>query len=269
MPLPFRWVVGATLLAATSSFAAPVIVGSMSRVAGSDLIVDSLNHREWIGWDATRGLSYSQTIAATQSGGAFDGFAVANGADALLFLDALLGTPHYCSDPAASTCAASESPQREMLVGESYFTSSQWYQADYEYVFYLSDSGTGQAVGALEVHTAYLGLDSVSNYSEWGTFADSDAYAVVPQSIGWLLFRQSSSGVPEPGTVALAGLALLTLSVTRRRSTPRRTHLTRGTPALPERLDVRVREPARLTRRLQPPGRAPRPSSCGRRRTRR
>lgn len=242
MPLPFHWVVAVAFLATSSSFAAPVMVGSMSRVAGSDLIVDSLNNREWIGWDATRGLSYSQTVAATQSGGAFDGFAVANDADALLFLNALLGTPHYCSDPVTNICATGESPQREILVGESYFTSSQWYRADYEYVFYLSANGTGQAVGALEVHTAYLGLDSVSNYSEWGTFADSDAYAVVPQSIGWLLFRQSPGDVPEPGTVALAGLAMLALSVTRRRQKTKRpaTRLTRGTAALLESLDFRT-----------------------------
>jgi hypothetical protein len=53
------------LLLAGLSQATPIVVGSMSRdVAGnSPYINDSLNHRQWLGWDVTRGLTPAQFIA--------------------------------------------------------------------------------------------------------------------------------------------------------------------------------------------------------------
>lgn len=212
--------IAAALLGAVPAFAAPITVGSMFRADGSELIVDSLNDRQWLGWDVTRGLTYNETVAQTQAGGVFEGFAIARNADALLFLNALLGASHGCSDPAVTVCFTDESPQREHLVGESYFSRSNWAFDDFDYVFYLSDNNIGEAAGALEVQTGDGNRsDSVSNYNEWGTFAATEAYAGVPQSIGWLLYRQPSMSVPEPGSAALAGVALLAVLGTRRRAT--------------------------------------------------
>lgn len=77
------------LTTVTAATAAPVTVGSMFRDDGSDLIVDSLNNREWLGWDVTKGLTSSQIQAATGNGEQFEGFHFADVVDARLFVNAL------------------------------------------------------------------------------------------------------------------------------------------------------------------------------------
>ena len=47
---------------------ATVSVGAMSRQDGSNYIEDSLHHRQWLGWDVTRGLNDTQTLAAIEEG---------------------------------------------------------------------------------------------------------------------------------------------------------------------------------------------------------
>ncbi|NUQ61377.1 MAG: hypothetical protein HUU20_02745, partial [Pirellulales bacterium] len=75
------------------------MIGSMSRdvVSNSPYIIDSLNNREWLGWDVTKGLTYAQTVAATQAGGMFAGFSIARNNDAQLFVDALIGAGNPCT----------------------------------------------------------------------------------------------------------------------------------------------------------------------------
>jgi hypothetical protein len=57
------------LAASACAQAAPIVVGSLSREPAEQVIHDSLNNREWLGWDVTRGLNYAQTVAAIQPGG--------------------------------------------------------------------------------------------------------------------------------------------------------------------------------------------------------
>ena len=59
----------AALLASTMSHAGALTAGSLSRADGSELIIDSLNGREWLGWDVTKELSLAQTRAAIGPGG--------------------------------------------------------------------------------------------------------------------------------------------------------------------------------------------------------
>ena len=63
-----RLAVAISLIAATAAYAAPIVSGSMSREVGSDLILDSLNNREWLGWDVTKAYDFAETLAAIQTG---------------------------------------------------------------------------------------------------------------------------------------------------------------------------------------------------------
>ena len=115
-----RFAVAISLVTATAVYAAPITVGSLSRADGSDIIVDTLNSREWLGWDVTKAYTYSQTLAAIQTGGVFEGFSIAYNLDAQMFVDALDGTPNDCTVTGFNTCLEAEQPAWEQLVGESW-----------------------------------------------------------------------------------------------------------------------------------------------------
>ena len=211
--------IGALALSAMPVHAS-ITVGAMARQDGSTVIEDSLNNRQWLGWDVTRGLNYTQTLAATQAGGAFAGFRVAQSADAVLFVNGMLGLPNGCATGLSALCVQTENRDFERLVGESFYDYRSRFSAnyDYDYAWFLAGDGSTATAGGIEIFTQDAGADRVTINHRLNSIAGVDANldrGVSPT--GWLLYRDTPASVAEPGSLALAGLALLAACTARRK----------------------------------------------------
>lgn len=212
----------AVAAAATPLFAqsAIVTVGSMSRDTGSNVIVDTLNDRQWLGFDVTKGLSYEQTLVAIGVGGQFAGYSIAHKADAQKFVDALLGA-NACSSSDYAVCAYGISFDIEKITGEDY-SNYPGTGYDFDYAWFLSDS-VYAAVGYIQILTDYYNAPNsqILKDNEWGAIANADTYSSIGSTsiypIGWMLYRDMPQSVPEPGTLSLAGLGLFAAALARRR----------------------------------------------------
>ncbi len=219
--LSTRTLLAATLAVSASAQAGVVTVGSLTRDTAQTTITDTLNNRTWLGWDVTKGLTYAQTLAAIGTGGQFAGYQIARVDDAMLFAKALLGTS-ACTATATYgvVCGTGVNTQVRAVTGDSF--SSPAFSTDYDYAFYLSDNGTGQEVGLLEstTYSTNASQNSFAAYNEWYTIAGTSQYNSAGFQIGWLLYRDGSisNDVPEPGTLALTGLALLAATRLRRKA---------------------------------------------------
>jgi hypothetical protein len=218
----------ATTAVLSTAQAAVVTVGSLTRDTSAATISDSLNNRTWLGWDVTKGLTYAETLAAIGTGGQFEGYKIAHIDDAMLFATALLGTSNCTATTYhGQTCGTVVNPQTQAVTGDSYYDYAALGITAYEfdYVFFLSDNGTGAEVGLLE-SSSYSSNPSnyrLVAYNEFYTIAGTNAWSAASCSncqIGWLLYSDdgTSNKVPEPGTLALTGLALLAATRLRRKA---------------------------------------------------
>lgn len=202
--------------ASASATAATISVGALSRASGSQLIVDSLNQREWLGWDVTRHFNYGATLALIGNGGIWAGFKIARNDDAQMLVNAMFnahsmstsgtGVHHFHNDLV------------EQLVGES--GRNYWQQGaswDNDFAMFLSDNGASQQVGLLELVTQHYQPDRLVKANEWASIGTADSHTgIADESFGWLLYRDlptSNANVPAPHALSLLAVALLAMGL--------------------------------------------------------
>lgn len=218
------------LLAPSLVSALPIIErGFVSRESGSPYLIDRQNNRVWLGWDITKGLSYSETLDAIGDGGAWEGFKVAYTADARMFASAL-GLNGDCPihEYWGPVCGMGTISGLESLLGENYADSTAWLGIqDHDYVWFLAEDDRGERFGSLEMSTVYRdNLELFSLYDYRLDISIADAIGTDPENpVGWLLYRNSvdlpAGAVSEPPAIALVLLASVAALATRRKSRAR------------------------------------------------
>ena len=218
--------------------AVPITIGSLSSNddGSTDIITDTLNHREWLRFDVTAApLTYAEVLAMTASGGAYEGFQVADLADSTAFLNALLGGSNLCLDEGMHIndndyvyvdCGTAGPGVFLSLFGDNHPTYHSVTRT--VLVNFLSNNGvTGVTeVGhilASNAQTASSGIQRRNSVwynidgADYGSRTRAGMRANMNSS--WLMYRdlEPVTAVPEPGTLALFGLGLAAISITRRR----------------------------------------------------
>lgn len=189
------------------ALAAPISYGALSSNddGSTEVIKDSLNNLEWLRWDILADLGYVETLAAIGSGGAYEGWKIADNQKAQDFTDAaLFGQSNACTTSGNADCAFNLAVDFDALVGDnnlSAFTSA----------WFLSDNGVGEEVGFIDwyLQSSALGDEFLRKWNEGGSKPGSDAHSINGgrPSITWLLYREVPQ-VPVPAALPLmlAGL---------------------------------------------------------------
>ncbi|WP_349744426.1 PEP-CTERM sorting domain-containing protein [Roseateles cavernae] len=218
----------ALLLLSASALAAPVVsLGQLSRADGSTLITDSLNQRDWLGWDISRGRTLAELAVLTAAGGVFAGYSIATSDDAALFMRAAGAAscpdiPVYADfrdclvSPALKGLAA--------LVGAMDYGDGGSPDFAHGVVAYMNERLPQRAgmliakdhFGRIETWSHLLSSDNFASH------ADVDELTASGIGVGWLLYREQAGTVPEPASLGLVGLALAALAWSRRSPQRRR-----------------------------------------------
>ncbi|MBC3766932.1 PEP-CTERM sorting domain-containing protein [Neptunicella marina] len=186
----------------------------------TQIIVDTLNNREWLRWDVLASLTYAETVTAISAGGAYEGFTLAGIGDIGLLLNALFYPsvntclPQLnnvtCSNTAGITIA-----QNLALFGNANNANNWTYTV-------VIDPLNTDSVALLYANggSPSTPTNSVLPYGinrEWKDVLDIDTThsGSGSRDIGFLLYR-SIATVPEPSVWMLMLLGMLIFSFNKR-----------------------------------------------------
>jgi hypothetical protein len=163
--------------------------------------------RTYVGFDTIASWDYATTLAATQVGGPYEGFRIANTADADFFIGSLFGAnADSCSTvdgiPTYSiTQCGTISGWTDGLFGNNFHTG-------FDMFWFLADESP------LEVGFNRIFSDGrVDQMEAWGQTSGADAN----DDMSWLLVKDTVASVPEPSIIALMGLGIFGIGFARRR----------------------------------------------------
>jgi hypothetical protein len=170
--------------------------------------------RTYLGLNTIASWDYATTLAATQVGGAYEGFRIAHTADADYFIGSLFGA-------SADNCSTVDGIATTVICG----TMGSWfdgaignnYNAYFDYFLFDADESfvAGHA-GGVRIHQS----GQVKQYELGTTITDSDRYSAggvnyyTPMT--WLLVKDTVAA-PEPSIMALMGLGIFGIGFARRR----------------------------------------------------
>jgi len=196
--------------------AAPITIGSLTYDADTNagIISDSLNHRDWMRWDALSVLEYETGVST----GSYLEWKVANHVDAAAFIESLrpVGKGEDCKDPLFSSgCWSDRDATRNYhaILGDSFTPGNR-----HDFAFFTSPSPSGVGIIKAEqsgpLFRASKNLDfSLSNF----TF--------LKESVGWLLYRDQPAqtlpfptNVSEPSSLVLLSISIFGLGLYRKKS---------------------------------------------------
>ena len=187
--------------------AATITHGNLSYDNTGQIIQDSLNDRKWIDFEGT-GLTFSNLVTATQAGGAWEGWNIADNSDALLFVDALLGGASACTSTTGGGVCGFRSGWVDGSLGASYHPG-------YDYFMFENTAGPSD-LGQLRL-TASNGQVYLQN--SWNHFGAGDGFVNHSSTPFHYLIWQSATPAPAPAAGLLMATAVTGLFY-RRRKTP-------------------------------------------------
>jgi hypothetical protein len=166
--------------------------------------------RTYLGLNTIASWDYARTLAATQVGGAYEGFRIANTADADFFIGSLFGAnADYCStvdgNATVGLCGT--------ITGWADGHFGDNYSSTIDALYFLADEALGTEVGRVHIFSSL----HVVQWEYGGNFAQADNdNTQVNTATPWLLVKDTVAA-PEPSIVALMGLGIFGIGFARRR----------------------------------------------------
>jgi hypothetical protein len=171
--------------------------------------------RTYVGLDTIASWDYAKTLAATtEVDGLYEGFRIANTADADYFIGSLFGAnSDNCSTvdgTASSTHCGQVSGWADGIFGDSY-------DADVDVFWFIADEDV-----AAETGMTLIGADGqMTQFEQWGSYNESDDYSDIgiwrQYPAGWLLLKDTIVQANEPSILALMVLGIFGIGYARRR----------------------------------------------------
>jgi hypothetical protein len=165
--------------------------------------------RTYLGLNTIASWDYATTLAATQVNGQYEGFRIANTADADFFIGSLFGAN-------ANTCSTVDGTATNSSCGTITGWDDGLFGANFDLVsemfWFIADEATVD-VGYVRI----FGNGNVAQYEAGISIADADRFSnPASRHASWLLVKDTVDA-PEPSIIALMGLGIFGIGFARRR----------------------------------------------------